>query len=877
MWESGAEEEIYREAVLACLERPGLAKRLEARPGVTADTVVDVMCAEENVSRVLRAFAPQHRAYRAASRRYRLAEERFEASSAQTRPNGRAGCAYVFAAVAAVAWLRGVPFRYGLAVPLLACAAALAFSLRHRVARKQLWRWVWTGLLGLVAGALWLPLCQKGHLWSLDMRLHGLAREVRAVVDELLGDDLDSLLLPESQQGLRSSGGRRYLVESDAARRLKRKLAQMDGGTIAVSGPRGAGKTTLLENCVEEGDFFVSAHAPATYTPHDFLTSLFIRVCEEYIWQAGYSAPQFVRLPHFNRAVRRFVPALKRLARWLGFAGLAGGLITLGLFATVRSLEATYAPRAREWFAGHADQVTGLARDVWQGDAAGAGLVLACAGMLVWALRRNTVMPPVLLRAGQSLYRGLIAALIYGPFVSLAFDPDVRRHLEALLANDLIFLLLLLSALVWPIGTRWSHPVLLGARRLYPYALLGMLLWLDVTRPVFTDSENPARMCLWITGLALDQLRRRPPHLFRPEPRLVAACRNHLYRLQTVQTSTAVMNTGASQLLTLGTSHSTSLSTVPPNYPALVQDFRTLLKHIARTMHNDERRVIIAVDEVDRLGTDVQALAFLGEIKAILGVPRVHYLISVAEDVGAAFVRRGLPHRDVTDSSLDEVVHVQPGVLAESAAILRKRAPGISDPYILLAHALSGGLPRDLIRYGRRLLEIQEATQHFELADISRAMVLEELGETLSGFRTLLAKQQWTPDTSVILGSFRTLAGHLRTGAYREPELRQALEYFAVHAVRERWLSDVRGEGPPGEAEPLIDEAATYAYFSLTLLDIFGSDGFGRRRTEAAGRAPDGDPELLAEARLELAVSPYSARPLIDGIRRAWSLSTHAE
>ena len=63
---------------------------------------------------------------------------------------------------------------------------------------------------------------------------------------------------------------------------------------------------------------------------------------------------------------------------------------------------------------------------------------------------------------------------------------------------------------------------------------------------------------------------------------------------------------------------------------------------------------------MDRLGTDTQALAFLREIKAILGVPRVYYLISVAEDVGAAFVRRGLPHRDVTDSSLDDIVHVQP-------------------------------------------------------------------------------------------------------------------------------------------------------------------------------------------------------------------------
>lgn len=118
-------------------------------------------------------------------------------------------------------------------------------------------------------------------------------------------------------------------------------------------------------------------------------------------------------------------------------------------------------------------------------------------------------------------------------------------------------------------------------------------------------------------------------------------------------------------------------------------------------------------------------------------------------------------------------------------------------------------------------------------------MALEELPATLAGFRTLLAKQQWTPGTSAILGAFRGLAGRPRT---------------------------------PGEARSLIDEAAAYAYFSLTLLDIFGDRNFKALRDAAAERGPDGDPELLAEARLELAVSPYSARPLIDAIRRAWGL-----
>ncbi|KOU77035.1 hypothetical protein ADK57_03915 [Streptomyces sp. MMG1533] len=60
-------------------------------------------------------------------------------------------------------------------------------------------------------------------------------------------------------------------------------------------------------------------------------------------------------------------------------------------------------------------------------------------------------------------------------------------------------------------------------------------------------------------------------------------------------------------------------------------------------------------------------------------------------------------------------------------------------------------------------------------------------------------------------------------------------------------------------------------YLCLTLLDVFGRlDDNGR--LAAATRTPDGHLELLAEARQELAVSPYSARVVIDDVRRAWQL-----
>ncbi|MGC5365730.1 P-loop NTPase fold protein [Streptomyces sp. DT24] len=700
-------------------------------------------------------------------------------------------------------------------------------------------------------------------------------------VRTLLGDDPDSLLLPESYDGLRSPRERGYVVESTAALLLKRKLEQIDAGTIAICGPRGAGKTTLLESCVEDADFGMLAQAPATYAPHDFLLSLSVQLCETYIKSEGYEVPEFTRLSNVRRALRHAWARCRRMLRWMAFALPALALVVLGSAAAARSAPSARTDAVVARAAQHIKMLGTLAIDTWHGQAAGTAVSLLLVGAVWWRMRRATrwnyfgrFMLAVAATAGLLLMLGsAIWALI---------DKDVQQRLSGLspgVLGKILFYLIVWSLCRKAVEENWripAGPIREAARKYCPvigstmlFILLILVLRNPQTQAVLAEEENPLRVALALIGLALMRAGAWEP---RPaEPALVTQCRNHLYRLQTTQMSTAAMATGASQMLTLGTTHSTSISTVPPNFPELVSDFREVLGSIARTLKKRGSKVVIAIDEVDRLGSDTQALAFLSEVKAVLGVPHVHYLISVAEDVGAAFVRRGLPHRDVTDSSLDDVVYVQPTTLEESRAMLARRAPGLSDPYVMLAHILSGGIPRDLLRYGRHIMETREKTQSDELTDISRGLVLQELAETLAGFRTLLSKQQWTPDTHDILNAFRTLGAHLRGACpCTEREVQIALEQFAVHSP-----NDLRRTAHPAltdTARQLIDEAAAYAYFSLTLLDIFGSEGFDRRKQAAEALGTHGDPELLAEARQELGLSPYSARPLISAIREAWSL-----
>lgn len=81
-------------------------------------------------------------------------------------------------------------------------------------------------------------------------------------------------------------------------------------------------------------------------------------------------------------------------------------------------------------------------------------------------------------------------------------------------------------------------------------------------------------------------------------------------------------------------------------------------------------------------------------------------IVSVSHDALYRFLLRGLPARDVFDSAFDEIIQIALLDAAESVEVLKKRAVGFPTSWALTCYMLSGGLPRDLLRYGRRCVEI---------------------------------------------------------------------------------------------------------------------------------------------------------------------------
>jgi len=146
-----------------------------------------------------------------------------------------------------------------------------------------------------------------------------------------------------------------------------------------------------------------------------------------------------------------------------------------------------------------------------------------------------------------------------------------------------------------------------------------------------------------------------------------------------------------------------------------------------QSAHGGEGRVVIGIDEVDKIRDGDRAEAFLNDIKAIFGIPGCLYLVSLSEDAMAAFARRTPSIRSMFDSAFDELVPVGPMTYRHSEQLLFKRLTGVPRPFIALCHVLAGGLPRDLVRAARALIDVTPAMGEKRLPDVAGELIGREL------------------------------------------------------------------------------------------------------------------------------------------------------
>jgi hypothetical protein len=306
-----------------------------------------------------------------------------------------------------------------------------------------------------------------------------------------------------------------------------------------------------------------------------------------------------------------------------------------------------------------------------------------------------------------------------------------------------------------------------------------------------------------------------------------------------------------------GRTRSTERSRVDATFPDVVGAFRDF---VAKAAANAP--VVIGIDELDKIASRDEARQFLNVVKAIFGIDNCWFLISISDDAVASYERRGLPFRDALDSSLDEIVRVEPLDLETSRLLLSERVIGLSLPFVGLSHCLAGGLARELIRSVRGLLSLQRELRQDRLAPLARALVASELTKKRDATITLLTGLDRSAEVT------RLVEGLAAVDAAGLPALERHLHTIGSDAASpERLAVGIPGNDDP-QARKMVEELLAYWYFCETVAAFF-DERFDRTRMQAAEQ-PEDDPRSLhrlVRARRELALGPHVAWKTVSDFR----------
>jgi hypothetical protein len=283
-------------------------------------------------------------------------------------------------------------------------------------------------------------------------------------------------------------------------------------------------------------------------------------------------------------------------------------------------------------------------------------------------------------------------------------------------------------------------------------------------------------------------------------------------------------------------------------HPEVVDAFREFAARAAEVLAGQGAigRILIAVDELDKIAEPDLANEFVNDIKGIFGIRGCLFLVAVSEDAISAFERRGIPVRDAFDSAFSVMVRMDPFTLPECRRWMGRRLLGVPVAFSCLCHCLSGGLPRDLRRSTIDMVDAVEETGSRELGPVAARMVGWELDRKAHAFAAAARRLDDSPEVAAHLADL-LLIGQVSTPG----ELVELAERLAPDASstmpRMRWQS------------------ACFVLFCATVREVF-TDDFTKS-------ALDKGIELLGEARAQLAIDPRVAWRVVCDVRERFSLA----
>lgn len=137
-----------------------------------------------------------------------------------------------------------------------------------------------------------------------------------------------------------------------------------------------------------------------------------------------------------------------------------------------------------------------------------------------------------------------------------------------------------------------------------------------------------------------------------------------------------------------------TLSSIPLSEASLISEIETLSDRLAEEGY----RIIIGIDEMDKLEAGQSTEDFLNSIKQLFSISSCSFLVSVSSSAWVRFVQRGVNVRDALDSSLDAIEQIGALDFLETRSLILHRREAMSDTEILFCYVLAGGFPREVMR-----------------------------------------------------------------------------------------------------------------------------------------------------------------------------------
>lgn len=295
--------------------------------------------------------------------------------------------------------------------------------------------------------------------------------------------------------------------------------------------------------------------------------------------------------------------------------------------------------------------------------------------------------------------------------------------------------------------------------------------------------------------------------------------------------------------------------------PEIVDSLREFLESAGL-----RNRVIVGIDELDKMESDERAKQFLNEIKGVFGARGCYFLVSVSEDAIGSFERRGIPFRDVFDSSFDEIVQIRCLSFNEAEAVLNRRVTRMPIRFKQLCYCLSGGLSRDLIRAARNAVDASNEAENPSLSVITSMVLAKDLKGKADAISAAMAPIEFEPQVSEVLHWVRHVELDSLTADSIQAEISRVdgILLFPEDESerRERDLLMLRR---------LTAEFAGYCYYVGTLLDIFAPKEAGSQSVTKSEF--DHEFDVLAVGRQLFTVNTLLAWKEISEYRKDHGLS----